>query len=60
MLQRLQEMFANLELSEKNSFEMANWCQAFKQRNDDYKLVATEHNQQKDAHEFLIGFFNQL
>ena len=53
-------MFANLELSEKNSFEMANWCQAFKQRNDDYKLVATEHNQQKDAHDFLTNFFNQF
>ena len=30
MLERLQEMFANLELSEKSSYEMSNWCQSFK------------------------------
>lgn len=35
VLARLQEMFANMELSEKNVFEMESWCQAFKQRNDD-------------------------
>ena len=55
-LYQLQQLFANLQESEKASFSPADFCYSFK----DYDGQSTDVTIQQDASEFLTNFFQKV